>query len=121
MKDKKIVIKINKPVSEVFSFTINPKNTPLWVDSIVYEETNEWPVKKGSIYRNKIKKGEWSEYEVTTFEKNKCFVFSQKNSNYHVRYTFEALPDNGCKLEYYEWVEKGNLTEPFTKTILKIL
>jgi len=41
MKNKKIVIQINKPIDEVFSFTLNPKNTPLWVDSVVFEETNE--------------------------------------------------------------------------------
>ena len=121
MKNKKIVIQINKPIDEVFSFTLNPKNTPLWVDSVVFEETNEWPVKKGSIYRNKNKKEEWSIYKVTSFEKNKSFVFSQNDQNYHVRYTFNPLPNNFCQVEYYEWVEKGNLTKPFTKKILKKL
>lgn len=121
MKDKRLVIQINKPVSEVFAFTTNPKNTPLWINSIIYEETNEWPVKKETIYRNKNKANKWSEYEVTDFEINKSFIFSQKGTNYHVRYTFTPTPNGGTELEYYEWVDAGEIAEPFTMEIMEKL
>ncbi len=121
MKDLKLTIKINKPVSEVFNFTTDPKNTPLWVNSIVKEETNEWPVKVVSIYRNVNKEGVWSEYEVTEFEKDKTFTFAQKNSTYRVRYTFTPLDNNSCEMEYYEWVYEGELSDPFTIDILEKL
>lgn len=121
MKDCRLSIKINKSVSEVFEFTTDPNNTPLWVDSIVHEEVNENPVKLGTIYRNKNKEGVWQEYKVTKFEKDKVFVFSQKNSTYHVKYTFFEIDKNTCELEYYEWVDEGDLDEPFTIDILEKL
>jgi uncharacterized protein YndB with AHSA1/START domain len=31
MRENKILIVIDKPVKEVFEFTTNPKNTPLWI------------------------------------------------------------------------------------------
>lgn len=121
MKDKKLTIVINKPVSEVFEFTTNPANTSKWIDGIDVEETDETPPRLGTIYRNKGQSGDWNEYKMTVFEKNKTFTLSRLNGDYHVRYTFKPLSDNGCEFEYYEWVDEGELDDTFSHDVLEKL
>lgn len=118
MKDLKQVVVINKPLEEVFAFTINPANTEKWVDSIVTEETNEWPVKVGTVYRNQDQAGEWSEYTLTIFEPNKTFTLSQPDGKY-LRYTF-AEPDESTTELTYEWMGEA-LEESALKEILEKL
>jgi len=120
MKDCKLAITINKPVKEVFAFTINPDNTPKWVASITAEQTNEWPVKLGTIYRNQRKNGEWSEYEITEFELNKAFVMRQKNDSFHVGYIFTSVDnDTATMLDYRVWVDEGELPGSLMADVLQ--
>ena len=73
MRDNKIVVVINRPLKDVFLFTITPSNTPIWIPNIEQEETNEWPVKVGSVYKNAGKDGHWSEYLVTDIQDGRLF------------------------------------------------
>jgi len=120
MKENKITIRINRPVAEVFEFTINPNNTHLWIDVIV-EEKADLPIGLGTKYVNKDKTGNVSEYAVAKFEKNKVFELKSLNSDYHVRYSYKSVSPNEAELEYYEWVDYSKLLHPFgMKTLEKL-
>jgi uncharacterized protein YndB with AHSA1/START domain len=121
VRDKILSIVINKPVGEVFEFTTNPENTSKWIDGIAVEEINETPPKLGTIYRNKGQSGNWNEYEMTEFEKDKRFTLTRLNADYHVRYTFKPVDQNSCDFEYYEWVDEGELDDTFSQEVLEKL
>ena len=121
MKECKLVIEINCSASEIFEFTLNPANTPLWIDNILHEEKNQSPTKIGTVYRNINKEGKWTEYEIVGFDPNKMFELKQKGGFYHVLYKLEALSADSTKLTYFEWVEEGELDEPFSIIILEKL
>ncbi len=121
MKELKLKIKIDRSPKNVFDFVLDPKNTPVWIDSIVEEKTNQWPVSVGAIYKNKGESGKWSEYTLIEHQPYEVFEMLKGDNNYHVRYTIRDLGSGKSELEYFEWVEKGVLEEPFSMDILEKL
>jgi len=121
VKENKLTIRINRPVHEVFTFAITPPNSTRWTNSIVKEETNEWPVRIGTIYKLQDKNGGLSEMVVAVIKKNKFVEWVSKNQVYHCRYTFNSIDKNTSELEYHEWVDEGELEEPFTLDVLEKL
>lgn len=121
MQHNILKIEIDKPVEEVFEFTTNPNNTNKWIDSIVSEETNESPIKLGTIYTNTDRQGIKNEYAVIELAPNLYFSLRNKDGNYFVRYTYTMLINNKTELEYHEWVFKGNLENPFEQKTLEKL
>jgi hypothetical protein len=115
------MISINKPLREVFMFTITPPNSKYWIPDIVKEETNELPIKTGTIYKLQNKTGESFEVTVANFEQDKVVEWISTDHNFHCRYRYIPIDENNCKLEYYEWVDKGELDEPFMLEALKKL
>src|SRR5438874_1842480 len=98
MKDLRLTIEINRPAKEVFDFTLNPKNTPKWIDFITEEKTDDWPPKLGTTYRNRgSENSEWSEYELTEYDPGKAFTLSEKDGSYHVRYSFTPITPSSAE------------------------
>lgn len=109
-------IEIDKPVSEVFEFTITPENTPKWIDGIKEEKINSHPITIGTEYSNTKDGISWTVYVCAIFEKDKKFVLQQKDSPYRVEYIYEKISDTKTKLTYHEWMEKDAvLPDPFEK------
>ena len=101
----------------MFEFTINPKNTHLWIENVQKEETNEWPIKVGSRYRNTGDDGVWDEYEVIDLKQNELFELKMVNGTYHVRYTYKPIDTNNTEITYFEWDENG-INSPFQQMAL---
>lgn len=121
MKENKITIIINKPIEKVFEFTINPRNTPLWIESIAEEVSDEYPPQINTRYKNRGKDSDWNVYKVVEFKKNKIFTLTELDENYSVKYIYNKLGENKTELIYFEWVEKGEIQNPFTQEILNKL
>lgn len=121
MKENRIKVIIKKPISDVFYFTTHPSNTHLWIPSIEEEVCDEYPPKLGTEYRNRGDGDKWNIYQVLEFEKDSIFTLADKERNYHVRYTYKKLDENSTEMEYYEWMEEGELSSPFTLDILEKL
>ena len=119
MKESKLIIKIKRPVAEVFEFTINPANTPRWIDAIVSETTDTEEISIDTRYINVNNEGEKNSYQVSKFEKDRIFELQSLSSKYGVRYTYIPLSQDETELEYFEWDE--NLFNPFTIDVLQKL
>ena len=122
MKDNKLTIIINRPAQVIFDYTLNPENTPKWIDGIESEKTSEWPVKIGSTYKNTNGKGSWNSYKVTELVDGETFtLISTPDLNLSVKYAFTKITDNSTKFDYREWVEQAPLTHVFTQDALEKL
>lgn len=117
MKQNRITVVINKKPEAVFAFVLDPQNTPRWIDLIEAEETNEWPARLGTVYRNRNRQGEWREYTVTAYEHNKMFVLSRKDGGYHVQYTVRPVGKDATELEYVEWEDRGEVGAPLNQDV----
>jgi hypothetical protein len=120
MKENKIPVFINKSSAEVFEFIINPKNTPQWFDSIA-KEVADLPIVIGTKYVNFNSADQRAEYVVSKFEPNAVFQLDSVDSDYKVRYTLREISKNETELEYFEWVDSGELKNPCSVNVLQKL
>ena len=119
MKENKLTIFIDKPVKEVFDYSLESNNVPKWITSIKEEIPNERPVKLGTKLRNiGINSQERSIYEMIAFDSPNTFTLKRLNGDYFVKYTCTEK-DNGTEFEYLEWAEKKELDDLKNKEIKK--
>ncbi len=121
LKKNKLTISINRQVQDVFAFVMDPFNTPKWIKSITKAVTKDWPVIEGSVYKYQKADGTWKDYTVTSYLANRSCILKEPDGNYHVRYTFTPTGDSRTEVEYYEWVIRDTLADPFTPEDLQTL
>lgn len=121
MPKKSYTVTINKPAHEAFLASLNPKNTPFWIDGLVEEQASQFPPKLGTTYRNRGQTGDWTEYTITAFEQDKTFTLSRKDGSYHVKYDFKTLPSGHTEFTYTEWEDSGKLENPLPESAINKL
>lgn len=121
MKENKLNIFINKPIKEVFDYSLESNNVPKWITSIKEEIPEERPVKIGTKLRNiGVDSKEWNKYEIIAFEPPKSFTLKRLNGDYFVKYTCTEK-DNGTEFEYFAWAENGELDDLMGMSALELL
>ena len=121
MKENKLRIFINKPVKEVFDYSLESNNVPKWITSIKEEIPLERPVKLGTKLKNiGVNSNIWNQYEMIDFQPPKTFTLKRLNGDYFVKYTCTEN-GNGTDFEYLEWAEDGNLSELMEMSSLELL
>ena len=121
MKENRLTIYIDKPIEEVFIYSLESANVPKWINSIEKEIPLERPIKLGTKLKNKgFNSSEWNEYEVIEFLPPKSFTLRKLNDDYFVKYTC-TKNGTGTSFEYYEWAENKNLDDIMEMGALELL
>ena len=115
MDENKLIVTINKPLADVFAFSVTPPKAKFWVPGIVDEKTSKWPVKVGTVYTEYKEDNTSFNIIVTDYKENNYIEWMTEDGNYHVRYTFTPIDENTTELRY---LETGDVTEPFTQEVL---
>lgn len=121
MKNNKLTISIKTSLQKIWDFTLNPENTPVWIEWLQKEEASRFPPVIGTIYRNTNDGVTWDEYFISDLDELVSFTLTGIDHNYHVRYTFTSLDENTVEFEYFEWVTEGDLSNPFPLSALRKL
>lgn len=121
MKENKINIGVNKPVSEVFNFCITPPNSARWIPGVTDETTTEWPITVGTTYNLRNTRDELSAMTVVDFKQDEFIEWVSEDGRYHCRYTFRSSTPKSTELLYHEWAEGNDIEDPFTEEILNKL
>ena len=121
MRENKLTIFINKPIKEVFDYSLESNNVPKWITSIKEEIPEERPEKLGTQLRNiGINGKEWNKYKMIEFNPPKTFTLKRLNGDYFVKYTCSEK-DEGTEFEYFEWAENGDLDGLMEMSALELL
>ena len=117
-----ISIIIKASISNVFTYSINPTNTPKWIKAMKEEKIDIFPVKLGTEYSNTNDGINWSNYVCSQFVENQLFELSEVGGEYIVRYDYERVSDLQTKLIYTEWLQdESNLSNPLLESSLYFL
>lgn len=106
MKSNEIRVTINAPREKVFEYTLEPKNTPEWVEGAIEMQTDTEQIGIGTKYSN-----EYLTREVTDYEKNLFLELTDLDGNYSCSYSFRKIDEENTELIFFESCTDGSELE----------
>lgn len=107
MTTNEIRIVIDASPEELFEFTVEPKNTPQWIQGAEEKTVNTDQIGLGTIYGS---------CEVTDYERNKFFELTNTTTGYICSYTYRKQEDDSTEITYFEYMQDGSeLSEPMKR------
>lgn len=116
-----IIIEIFCPAEKVYSYTLNPENTPKWIPDIAWEKRSQEKVEIGTKYVNQDIGGHTQEYVVVELEANRRFALKRILDGYICAYTYTEVGENHTVLTYEEWSPDKKEFSPLSPDYFQIL
>jgi len=108
MQTNEIRITIKAPPEEVFEYTIEPKNTHLWVKGAGKETVDTQQIGLGTKYINN-----YGVLTVTDYDRDKFFELTNNETEYLCSYSYRKISDQETELIYFEYMKNGSeLSDP---------
>ena len=82
---------------------------------------NPRPAQLGAIFLNINNLDEATSYEVIDIKTPETFTLHEQGGHYSVRYTLIPLGDAKTEFIYHEWVDEGELKDPFGQACMEKL
>jgi uncharacterized protein YndB with AHSA1/START domain len=104
-----MTIIIDRPIDQVFAYSIDPANTPRWFGNILEETASEYPPKIGTVYKSRrvATPDVWGQVVVANIHPNQ--MFQLKGTGFNVRYTYRRIDESSTELTYTEWADEDEL------------
>ena len=117
MKTNEIRIEIERPIKDVFEYTLEPQNKSIWCSIITEESVDTEQIGITSIYRNNL-----GSFKVSDYERNIFLELMSLDEKFQGSYSFRKRDDNTTELIYFEAMLDGSdLTEAMDKKYFKKL
>jgi len=100
MKTNEIRIEIERPIKDVFEYTLEPQNKSIWCSIITEESVDTEQIGITSIYRNNL-----GSFKVSDYERNIFLELMSLDEKIQGSYSFRKRDDNTTELKYKKTID----------------
>jgi hypothetical protein len=118
MKENRLTITIKKPLDEVFVFATQAPNTKYWIPGVIDEAIDTEFVAVGTRHTLTTSDGRSFVVVVAAYKENEYIEWTDEVKIFYCRHEYSTTQQGFTKLDYIEWMEFGELKEPFEQTTM---